>query len=70
MGYSLVSLGVGALSEHSVSESEWHLARGGKEYGPITDRELFRLAEQGTLQPDDLLWKRGFEDLLARFPVC
>ena len=53
------------MGEDSVSQSEWHLARGGKQHGPITGRQLLLLAEQGKLQPDDLLWKRGFDDWKA-----
>jgi hypothetical protein len=49
------------MGEDRVSASDWHLARGGKTYGPISESKLFRLAEQGKLQPDDMLWKRGFE---------
>jgi hypothetical protein len=35
--------------------------RGGKQYGPVSDQDLLRLAEQGKLSADDLVWKPGFD---------
>ena len=43
-------------------EPGWYLARGGKEYGPLTDRELAMLSHGGNLKKNDLLWKHGFEE--------
>jgi hypothetical protein len=43
-------------------ELGWYLARGGKEYGPLTDRELAMLSDGGNLKENDLLWKQGFEE--------
>lgn len=37
----------------------WHLKRGQKFYGPISNRELRLLAELGHLRPDDLVWRSG-----------
>ena len=44
------------------SKVEWHLARNGKEYGPLSDPELSKFIELGHLEPDDLLWREGFSD--------
>lgn len=44
------------------SKVEWHLARNGKEYGPLSDPELAKFIELGHLEPDDLLWREGFSD--------
>jgi len=38
----------------------WHLRRGEKLYGRVSDRELRLLVELGHLKPDDLLWRSGF----------
>jgi hypothetical protein len=40
----------------------WHLARAGRAHGPISQRDLLRLAAEGKLGSDDLVWKPGFED--------
>jgi hypothetical protein len=50
-----------AMGENQASGPEWYLSRGDKRYGPITKSDLFRLAEEGKLRPDDMLWKLGFE---------
>jgi hypothetical protein len=39
----------------------WHISRDGKQYGPVSDQDLLRLAEQGKLSADDLVWKPGFD---------
>jgi len=38
----------------------WHLRRGQKLYGRVSDRELRLLVELGHLKPDDQLWRSGF----------
>jgi GYF domain 2 len=38
----------------------WHLRRGQKLYGRVSDRELRLLVELGHLKSDDLLWRPGF----------
>jgi hypothetical protein len=48
-------------AEQGESASAWHVARAGRTYGPISDRQLFQLIEQRKLQPEDLLWRRGFD---------
>ena len=40
---------------------EWFLARDGRQYGPITQRELNTLQTMGELRPDDLLWRDGWQ---------
>lgn len=35
---------------------QWHYSRQGKTFGPVEEEELFRLARQGQLAPDDLVW--------------
>ena len=40
---------------------EWFLARDGRQYGPITQRELDALQTMGELRPNDLLWREGWQ---------
>jgi hypothetical protein len=40
----------------------WYLARGGQQYGPISEAEMAKLVELGHLEPTDLLWRDGFPD--------
>jgi GYF domain 2 len=44
------------------SETQWYLAREGKQHGPISEAELTKFIEQGHLQPNDLVWRDGFTD--------
>ena len=39
----------------------WYLTRGGKQYGPLTDRELSLFAEGGNFKKGDLLWTTGLD---------
>ncbi|HZJ11074.1 MAG TPA: DUF4339 domain-containing protein [Methyloceanibacter sp.] len=48
----------------------WYLSRGDKRYGPLADRELLLLAEQGGLRTDDLLWKPGFDSWKSVHAFC
>jgi hypothetical protein len=48
----------------------WYLARGDKRYGPLGDRELLLLAERGSLQTEDLLWRPGFTSWKSVQAVC
>jgi hypothetical protein len=48
----------------------WYLARGDQRYGPLADRELLLLAEQGGLRTDDLLWRPGFTCWKPVHAVC
>ena len=43
-------------------EREWHYTQAGQQHGPVTDAELKRLATEGTLRPDDLVWREGMSD--------
>ena len=40
----------------------WHLCRDDEQTGPLSERELYMLAELGHLRPGDLLWRPGFSD--------
>lgn len=40
---------------------DWYLARDGRQYGPITQRELIALQGIGELRPNDLLWREGWQ---------
>ena len=42
--------------------SQWFYAREGQRYGPFSSKQLRQLAREGTLQRNDLLWKRGMTD--------
>lgn len=44
------------------SQTQWYLARDGKQYGPLTDPELAKFIELGHLLPSDLLWREGFAE--------
>jgi len=50
-----------APSDAETRAPGWYLARGDKEYGPLTDRELTMLAERGGVKSDDRLWKPGLD---------
>jgi hypothetical protein len=50
------------MSGDGISESGWHLFRGGKTYGPLSDEKFRRLIEAGKIKSDDLIWRPGFED--------
>ena len=39
--------------------SRWYYARGDRQSGPISSRDLKRLARSGQLLPTDLIWKEG-----------
>jgi hypothetical protein len=39
----------------------WYLTRDGKQYGPLTDRELSLFAEGGNFKKGDLLWTAGLD---------
>jgi hypothetical protein len=41
---------------------EWYLARGGQQYGPLSDLEMRKFVDLGHLRPGDLLWRTGFSD--------
>ena len=35
---------------------QWHYTKRGQQFGPVDEAELCRLARQGDIQPDDLVW--------------
>ena len=41
---------------------EWFYSVGDTRQGPVTEDELKRLADDGTLKPSDLVWKDGMAD--------
>ena len=41
------------------AEPSWYLTRDGKQYGPLTDRELSLFAKGGNFKDGDLLWTAG-----------
>ena len=43
---------------------EWFYTSRGQKSGPVSSKELKRLATQGVLLPTDLLWKEGMKDWL------
>ncbi|RQD72793.1 MAG: DUF4339 domain-containing protein [Candidatus Syntrophonatronum acetioxidans] len=42
-------------------EPNWYLHRQGEQYGPYSWEELIHFAQQGNLQPADLLWQQGMD---------
>jgi len=53
------------------SQTQWYLARDGRQFGPLSDAELAKFIDLGHLQPTDLLWRDGFADwrpAMAVFP--
>jgi hypothetical protein len=44
------------------SQTQWYLARDGRQIGPVSEAELAKLIELGHLRPTDLLWRDGFPD--------
>lgn len=46
-----------------MANNEWLYSTGDEhQQGPVSTRELNRLAESGTLRPDDLIWKEGMAE--------
>ncbi len=44
---------------------EWYLARDNKQYGPLSDIEMRKLAELKHLKDSDLVWRAGFSDWIS-----
>lgn len=44
---------------------QWYYAKQGQRFGPIEDGELHRLAEEGHIRPDDLVWNASMGDQWA-----
>lgn len=48
-----------------MAESEWLYSRSDNDQqGPVSSKELHRLAKAGELRPDDLVWKTGMPEWL------
>ncbi len=41
---------------------QWHYAKQGRQFGPVDEDELRRLAQQGQIAPDDLVWNPTLGD--------
>jgi hypothetical protein len=41
---------------------KWHVSRGDKKVGPVSDNQLKGFAESGKLRPEDLVWKEGMDE--------
>ena len=41
---------------------QWHYSIRGEKFGPVDESELFRLAQQGRIAPDDLVWNPTMDD--------
>jgi len=42
--------------------SQWYYSKGDQSFGPVSSKELRRLASSGGLDPNDLVWKKGMAD--------
>lgn len=49
------------MDEGSSAQPQWHMSRGGKQFGPFSAPDLSKMAEIGTLRADDLVWKPGYD---------
>lgn len=41
---------------------EWFVGRNGQRTGPFSPEQLRRMAQSGEITPQDLLWRKGFDD--------
>lgn len=44
------------------ADDEWYYAEDQRRVGPLTRSDLEKLFKNGTLKPDDLVWKEGYRD--------
>ena len=44
---------------------EWYYTANGGQHGPVTAADLKKLARDGTIHPDDLVWKNGMASWVA-----
>jgi hypothetical protein len=51
-------------SQETASENQWYWAKQGsdKRNGPVSQERLEELAEEGDLESEDLVWRKGFDD--------
>jgi Restriction endonuclease/GYF domain 2 len=54
-----------ASPEWPPSESNFHVARKGKRFGPYTELTARKYLAQGSIRPDDLCWRPGMDTWLA-----
>lgn len=45
-----------------VSETQWYIARDGKQHGPLTDVEMRTFVSHNYLRPTDLIWRPGMAE--------
>jgi hypothetical protein len=45
-----------------VSETQWYIARDGKQHGPLTDIEMRTFVAHSYLRPTDLIWRAGMSE--------
>ena len=54
------------------NDSQWYIAREGKQHGPLTDIEMRTFVAHSYLRPSDLIWRAGMAEWLpapAIFPA-
>lgn len=44
------------------NETQWYIARDGKQHGPLTDVEMRTFVSHSYLRPSDLIWRPGMPD--------
>lgn len=47
-----------------VTETQWYIARDGKQHGPLTDIEMRTFVAHNYLRPGDLIWRPGMAEWL------
>jgi GYF domain 2 len=47
-----------------VTETQWYIAREGKQHGPLTDIEMRTFVAHSYLRPSDLIWRPGMAEWL------
>lgn len=45
-----------------VTETQWYIARDGKQHGPLTDIEMRTFVSHNYLRPSDLIWRAGMPE--------
>tara|TARA_Y100000815_G_C13267951_1_gene471846 strand:- start:24 stop:638 length:615 start_codon:yes stop_codon:yes gene_type:complete len=45
-----------------MAEKSWYYAENGERKGPVSESEAARLAQDGTIGPDTLVWSEGMQD--------
>jgi hypothetical protein len=53
---------VGTQESASESQRYWSKQGSGERNGPVSRERLEELAEEGDLEPEDLVWRKGFDD--------